>query len=301
MAHPAFGKLETEAAKSALAALRDSRARLIDMLADGSAFAGDNPTEFDRSLVLKKRKAIEAAISDLERTVGNDVQTAVDGAARLASVDLQEAAGIPLRVDPNVLAYVQATAGDQVKDWTDRFGAKLRGLTTQVFAGGLSFRDYMSEVRKAMGPDGAEHAVDRIVRTETNRAYQQQRAAGDEALAADGADLIRVWVTQLDLRVRDSHAAIHGQERELDQPFSVGRGATDATPPGGAGFQANGPLDPSLPAEEAINCRCDVLYVPREEAQQPYIRKVIAAAIRRTDFRRYLAARGWRWPLPRLS
>lgn len=309
MAHPAFGRLETEASQQALATLRDARARLMDLLTDGMGFSGEDATDFDRALVLSKRKAIDVAIADVERSLNSGISGQLDQAAKLAAIDLREASGFSIRVDPNVLAYAQATAGDRVTEWSSRFGAKLRGLTTQTFAGGLSYGEYVAGVRTAMGRNGAEHAVDRIVRTEINRGYQQQRAAGDDQLASIGADLIRIWVTQLDLRVRDSHAAIHGQERELTSPFCVGNGATLATPPNGRGYRCNGPLDPSLPAGELINCRCDVLYIDRAQATQPYIKKAIAAA--RADarvvlaaeahVREYLAARGWSWPLAPLS
>ena len=301
--HPAFGRLETDAARRALRALREARLRLVDLIDAGAGFAGSDPTDYDRALVLHKRAAIDRAIADVSAQVRSDVLGSVDAAARLSAIDLREASGSPIRVDPNVLAYAQATAGDRVIEWTDRFASKLRGLTTQVFAGGLTHREYVQSIRRAMGPHGAEHAVDRIVRTELNRAYQQQRAAGDGQLEATGADLVRVWVSQLDLRVRDSHAAIHGQERELGDPFSVGGGATSTTPPSGPGHRCNGPLDPSLPAEEAVNCRCDVLYVPRSEARQPYIRRALAASVRHgriDELRRFLAARGLPYPIPRL-
>lgn len=306
--HPAFGKLETTAARSVLATMRDARGEIMDLLAQGSGLYGQDATEFDRVLVGQKRRAIDDAIARLERQLAYDMHGPVTEAAGLAAVELADASGFDVRVDPNVIAYAQATTGDKVTEWTDGFAAKLRGLTTRAFAGGLGYRDYVAEIRKAMGPAGAEHAVDRIVRTEVNRAYQQQRAAGDQQLAGVSADLIRVWVTQLDLRVRDSHAAIHGQERELSDPFNVGEGATDETAPGGAGIECNGPLDPSLPAAEAINCRCDVLYVPRAQATKSYIEKAIAAA--RADarvilaaeahVRAFLASRGWAFPIPRL-
>lgn len=307
MAHPAFGKLENESARDVVEVLRNARARLLDDLVSGSGFAGANPTEFDRALVMRKRHAIEEAMRNLGADLGAEVTARVGEAARLATIDLERATGFPVRIDPGVIAYAQATAGDKVVEWTAKFSAKLRGLTTQAFAGGLPFREYVSEIRDAMGKHGAEHAVDRIVRTELNRGYQQQRAASDETLAADGVDLVKVWVSQLDLRVRDSHLHVHGQERELADPFNIGQGASDATPPGGRGYACNGPLDPSLPAEEAINCRCDVLYVPRSKAKQPYIvkatgtRKLAAALERDPDFAAYLAERGLAWPFVRAA
>lgn len=303
MAHPAFGDLEEESARRLLRILRDARARLMDALADGADRIGDKaPTEYDAVFAMRKKRAIEDAIADIRRQTGNALADTVGRASELAGIDLAEAAGFPIRVDPRVVAYAQATAGDRVIEWTNGFASKLRALTTDAAAGGLTYGEYVAGIRRTMGPAGAEHAVERIVRTELNRAYQQQRAAGDEVLASDGADLIRVWVSQLDIRVRDSHEAVHGQERELSDPFNVGRGATDETPPHGVGFQCNGPLDPVLPPEEAISCRCDVLYVPRAEATKRYIKKAIAAAVSASrrgppDFRANIRARGWAWPL----
>lgn len=302
MAHPAFGDLEEESARRLVRILRDARARLMDALADGAERIGDrDPTEYDAVFALRKKRAIDEAIEDVRRQAGSALIDTVGRASDLAAIELRDASGFPIRIDPRVVAYAQATAGDRVTEWTNGFAARLRALTTDAAAGGLTHAEYVAGIRRAMGPAGAEHAVERIVRTEINRAYQQQRAAGDEVLASDGADLIRVWVSQLDIRVRDSHEAVHGQERELSDPFNVGRGATDETPPHGVGFQCNGPLDPVLPPEELINCRCDVLYVPRAEATKRYIRKLVAAASasRRPpgDFRAHLRARGWTWPL----
>lgn len=47
-----------------------------------------------------------------------------------------------------------------------------------------------------------------------------------------------------DERTRETHNAANGQERAYNEPFSVG------------GFSGMYPLDPSLPAEETIQCRC---------------------------------------------
>jgi len=52
------------------------------------------------------------------------------------------------------------------------------------------------------------------------------------------------WRSQQDSKVRDSHARVNGQVKEIGDYFLVGRGR---------GLR---PLDKNLPKEEVINCRC---------------------------------------------
>jgi hypothetical protein len=82
--------------------------------------------------------------------------------------------------------------------------------------------------------------AERISRTESGRAYME---AGQETMrqAVDSglvSRVIKIWHTVGDDRVRDEHADMEGQERELapnDQPYSNGE---------------------MYPGENSINCRC---------------------------------------------
>jgi hypothetical protein len=56
--------------------------------------------------------------------------------------------------------------------------------------------------------------------------------------------LKKKWRSQQDSRVRDSHARVNSQVKEIGDYFLVGRGR---------GLR---PLDKNLPKEEVINCRC---------------------------------------------
>lgn len=60
--------------------------------------------------------------------------------------------------------------------------------------------------------------------------------------------MVKEWVAVSDGRTRDTHAAIDGQTVDMDGRFNV------------AGSMADRPLDPSLPPEESINCRCTMLF-----------------------------------------
>lgn len=70
--------------------------------------------------------------------------------------------------------------------------------------------------------------------------------AVDKGVFASG-DVEREWHTVGDDRVRDSHADMAGQKRDLDTPFTSG-----------AGVDLMYPGDPDAPAKETAGCRCSV-------------------------------------------
>lgn len=96
-----------------------------------------------------------------------------------------------------------------------------------------------------------KHRSEVIARTEALRSahqgvdamYRQAIAAGD----LSASNLSREWNTARDERVRDSHAAMHGQVQPFGQPFVSGDGNL-----------LNYPGDPEAPPEETIQCRCAV-------------------------------------------
>lgn len=83
-----------------------------------------------------------------------------------------------------------------------------------------------------------------IARTELGAAMNHGHQEGAQQAAAEyELPLEKVWSSSFDDRVRDSHAALHGEARGLDEPFSNG---------------LQYPGDPSGPPEEVVNCRCVV-------------------------------------------
>jgi len=67
----------------------------------------------------------------------------------------------------------------------------------------------------------------------------------------DGAE--RTWYTAADEKVRDSHAAMSGQVRGLNEPFISG-----------SGEQLMYPGDPDASAAETANCRCGLAITVRQ-------------------------------------
>lgn len=76
-----------------------------------------------------------------------------------------------------------------------------------------------------------------IARTEVHNATQYGTIQGYK----QGGLTTKIWVAVLDGYTRDSHAAVDGEERPIDRPFSNG---------------LMFPGDPRGSAEEVINCRC---------------------------------------------
>lgn len=75
----------------------------------------------------------------------------------------------------------------------------------------------------------------------TEEMFQQAIDSG----AVNAEDLIRTWYTAADARVRDTHIAMHGQERPWGEPFVSGLGNL-----------LRFPGDSLAPAREVIQCRC---------------------------------------------
>jgi uncharacterized protein with gpF-like domain len=87
-----------------------------------------------------------------------------------------------------------------------------------------------------------------IARTEVGGAANY---GSQEAARQSGVVEIKEWITSRDDRVRDSHAEIEGEQRELDEPYS------------------NGCMAPCIgddPAE-VCQCRCVEGYLVRGEAE----------------------------------
>lgn len=109
-----------------------------------------------------------------------------------------------------------------------------------------------AELLNAAAPMWTKRATT-IARTELRRV---QMAGLFNAYTTYGQDqsveLIKEWLDSDDSRVRPAHVDTDGQRRRLDQPFAVG---VD----GGPKYPAMYPLDPILPPDLSINCRCDML------------------------------------------
>lgn len=73
-----------------------------------------------------------------------------------------------------------------------------------------------------------------------------------------GIQVKKKWLAAKDHRVRDTHAYLDGQERDIDKPFEVD------------GMTIDYPGDPTAPPELVYNCRCALTYVyPKYQRTTP--------------------------------
>ena len=278
--------------------LQDARDRVIGQIASGLPDA-DDATDFDRFFLAQRQDALEREIDVLGAEMVRRMQTDLAGAAVAATRDAS-IGFVPVGVDAPTLALVQEIAASQITKATEVMKAEARIQLQRALAGGLTRAQFIKELGQVFGGQKTVGEIERIVRTETARVWNQSQAAVHKELADSGAadDVIRVWRTAGDGvepvgRTRTEHFLIDGQERELWQPFNMGdldRGlivrATDG--PGNRGYRIAGPQDPALPAHLVIYCRCVVIVRPRSAAAMPYTAKTAEEAARRR--RRALAA-----------
>ena len=118
-------------------------------------------------------------------------------------------------------------------------------ITAEVSRGISSGMRWEEVARQLSGKTGIGYTnAIRIARTEGHRIQCQAGMDACEKAVDMGADVVKQWDSTLDGKTRDSHAAIDGEIREIDQPFSNG---------------LMFPGDPNGMAAEVINCRCALL------------------------------------------
>ena len=118
-------------------------------------------------------------------------------------------------------------------------------ITAQVTRSIATGDSYAQTAKQLAGQTriGYNKAV-RIARTEGHRIQTTATMDVMEQAKEKGADVVKQWDATLDDRTRESHMAVDGQIREVDEAFSNG---------------LMFPGDPDGGAAEVVNCRCALL------------------------------------------
>lgn len=161
--------------------------------------------------------------------------------------------GVPLVIpidQDQVLKSVSKT-GDNIK-LSNKVGTSTKQLKRQVlaeiqrgFATQMSYTDIARNISSYGQADMNRSML--IARTEGHRVQNEAKMDALRGVKDRGADVVKQWDATFDSRTRESHAALDGQIREIDEPFNSPSGRT-AMHPGAFG-------DPA----EDCNCRCAML------------------------------------------
>jgi SPP1 gp7 family putative phage head morphogenesis protein len=123
---------------------------------------------------------------------------------------------------------------------------------------GKTLKETTDEVFKVMkSPRFYKWQAERIARTETTAAANYGAV---QSGAVSGFVMQKRWISALDGRTRDPHAAANGQRANEKEPFNVG------------GERMMYPGDPSASAGNVINCRCTIAVIPKRDVNGRLIR-----------------------------
>ena len=124
----------------------------------------------------------------------------------------------------------------------------VRETITQGIIQGKPYPDMARDIKEKF--DMAAYNAERIVRTEAHRARSMGQLATLEDAHEQGVEMVKVWITAMDKRVRDSHGAMDNQKVEMvDGEGNPGQFTS------GSGYTAEAPGMFGV-AKEDINCRC---------------------------------------------
>jgi hypothetical protein len=206
----------------------------------------------------------------VRQTIGRAIETGIN--PRTAALDLVG------RITPSGTregGLIGLTSSQT--DWVEGYASDLRDRPevviphkwNDIMVPGRKLRDrrFDNIVREAIetGEPIPEEKIEKMVASYKNRAltyraetisrtesmallHESQQKAMEQAVETgflDSTNVTFIWRTARDYRVRDSHAAMEGQQVKWGEPFITG-----------AGNSLDYPGDPDGPPEEIINCRC---------------------------------------------
>ncbi len=245
-----FGRLERDTLRRSIAFLRDFRNQVAGQLTQIESFEQFRLRELQVNL--------EELILQYEGQLRTLTSGAVRGAFNLGAafvVEPIEAAGIQglfFRPSPAQVNVLLDFSADLISGLGQGMRKQINTQISLAALGGKSTFQTMRDITKIIGlpakasdpAKGISYQAERILRTETNRAYSLATYSQQRDLAEQVPGLKKQWRATGDSRTRESHLLAHGQIVLVSKPFIVG------------GAKLMYPLDPAGPARETILCRC---------------------------------------------
>lgn len=189
-----------------------------------------------------RTEIVQEAITKLYVTVGSDF-------AKSASREFRRKKSIDIEQDyweQFFKEYARNNAGAKIVSITGTTEKTFKDTVNRIITDNpdKGIYDIMSQIRSELSISN-RYRAERIARTEVTAA---SNAGAHEAALHAGIELMKVWDAVIDGNSRDEHAAMHGEVRRLDEPFS------------------NGQMYPGEgDASEVINCRCGTSHITEDD------------------------------------
>lgn len=167
----------------------------------------------------------------------------------------REAVGRILRDDPEMLLPPGRRVSQQIQEgkakrWERQ---KIQSVMTQGILQGESIPKLASRLASAVADSDYKAAV-RNARTMATNAQNAGRYDAYNRLTNNGVELTLEWAATLDNRTRHEHRLMHGQRRDVGEPFEVS-GVKIMYPAQTGSFMSI----ENAPQELIWNCRCTIL------------------------------------------
>ena len=122
----------------------------------------------------------------------------------------------------------------------------VRGINASLLQGILQ-GESIPKIAKRLLPvvNNNRKAAVRTARTMVTEAENRGRMDRYREYEDEGVEMRKVWIATPDMRTRNWHMSMDGQERDIDEPFEDG-----------LGNELDYPGDPSAPPNTVYNCRC---------------------------------------------
>lgn len=158
-----------------------------------------------------------------------------------------------MRDDPDMLPPPGKTVKERIAEGKDVLWNKrqLQSVMMQSIVQGESIDKIAKRMSEAVATSDYKAAV-RYARTMTTNTQNAGRYKGYRRAKGMGVDLTIEWSATLDMRTRHNHRMLHGQRREVDDPFEVD--GIKILYPAQIGVGSS-----NIPQSMIWNCRCTLL------------------------------------------
>lgn len=152
----------------------------------------------------------------------------------------------------SVRNYIQYDIAERVTGVGNTTKKRIQSMIQDGINQGMSIPDISKNINQLGLPDIIRKRSTVIARTEVINASNFGIMQGG---IATGLALNKIWISTIDGRERVDHADADGQIVDMADKFLLG------------GQECDYPGDPSLPADQVIQCRCTHAFIPKEAGE----------------------------------